>query len=131
MTEPRTYSDGPTTHRYRTFTRGTSFHVVTVDYADGDQQTFHVPSEVVNALGGDTGHPTAADSGADSRGRPERATERRVPGIDALREALQAVWDLGDRLDSNQTRWTALQVAERLGVEIDAHNRFSKPSEVE
>jgi hypothetical protein len=46
---------------------------------------------------------------------------------DGLREALQAVWDLGDALDSNHARWAALQVADRMGVEIRAHNDFSEP----
>lgn len=53
MNEPRAMQDGPNTHHYRTFTKGTSFHVVTVDYADGERHTFHVPSEVVNQLDAD------------------------------------------------------------------------------
>ena len=51
-------------------------------------------------------------------------TEPPVPTTEA---ALQAVWDIGDELDSNHARWAALKVAERFGVEIDAHNRFSDP----
>lgn len=45
----------------------------------------------------------------------------------SAREALQAVWDFGDQLDSNHTRWAAFQVAERMGITIEAHNRFSEP----
>ena len=41
--------------------------------------------------------------------------------------ALQAVWDLGDQLDSNHTRWAAATTAEKMGVSIEAHNRFSEP----
>jgi hypothetical protein len=40
---------------------------------------------------------------------------------------LQAVYDLGDRLDSNHTRWAVVQVAEKFGVIIRVHNDFSKP----
>lgn len=41
--------------------------------------------------------------------------------------ALQAVYDLGDELDSNHTRYVAATVAERMGIEIRVHNDFSDP----
>lgn len=44
-----------------------------------------------------------------------------------VRDALQAVWDIGDELDSNHARYAASRVAERLGVSIRAHNDFSGP----
>lgn len=40
---------------------------------------------------------------------------------------LQAVYDLGDELDSNHTRWAVTQIAERFGVPVRVHNDFSEP----
>lgn len=42
--------DGPNTHRYRTYSRGTTFHVVQTTDVDGVTHTFQVPAELVAAL---------------------------------------------------------------------------------
>ena len=46
----RPMTDGPNVHHYKTFTRGTAFVVITIDYVGGDRHTFHVPAEVVNDI---------------------------------------------------------------------------------
>lgn len=52
--------------------------------------------------------------------------DREAVPLDAT-AALQAVWDIGDELDSNHTRYAAALVAERNGLTIRAHNDFSDP----
>lgn len=47
------------------------------------------------------------------------------PELDPLFEALQTVWDLGDALDSEATRWAVGEVADLMGVEIERHDRYS------
>lgn len=45
MSEPM--QDGPNTHRFQTFNRGTEFLHSTVVYPDGETHTFHIPIEAL------------------------------------------------------------------------------------
>lgn len=46
---------------------------------------------------------------------------------EAVRAALQAAYDLGDKLDSNHARYAVGETAKQLGIDIDVHNNFSDP----
>lgn len=75
----RPTQDGPNTHHYRTYERGTSFLVIHTSDVDGVRHSFHVPMEVVQEIdrGSIPGHREMLGQASDTIDRMGRELDVR------------------------------------------------------